>query len=90
MFTEHSLGSDIPYRRAELFVPHSGYWRRRVSSTLAARGDYRRVAKKSGADTFPKKQELICRKPLTETPNTEKSGSRTNADTLVGISNSLR
>jgi hypothetical protein len=87
MFTEHSLGSDIPYRRAELFVPHSGHCPNFVSSALAARGDYRRVAKKSGADTFPKKQELICRKPLTETPSTEK-GSRTNADTLVGISTS--
>jgi hypothetical protein len=68
MFTEHSPGSDIPYRRAALFVPHSGHWRRRVSSTLAARGDYCRVAKKSGADTFPKNKELTQRKPLTETP----------------------
>ena len=68
MFTEHSPGSDIPYRRAALFVPHSGHWRRRVRSALAARGDYCRVPKKSGADTFHKRKELICRKLLTETP----------------------
>ena len=66
--TERSQGSDIPYRQAALFVPHSGHWRRRVRSTLAARGDYCRVPKKSGADTFPKRKVLICRKPLTETP----------------------
>ena len=36
------------------------------SSALAAWGDYCRVPKKSGADTFSKKQELIRRKPLTE------------------------
>ena len=71
MFTEHSPGSDIPYRRAALFVPHSGHWRRHVSSALAARarGDYCRVAKKSGADTFHKSKELTQRKPLTETPS---------------------
>ena len=67
MFTERSQGSDIPYRRAALFVPHSGHCPNFVSSALAARGDYRRVAKKSGADTFPKRQELTQRKPLTET-----------------------
>ena len=67
--TERSQGSDIPYRQAALFVPHSGHWRRRVRSTLAARGDYCRVPKKSGANTFPKNQELFRRKPLAETPS---------------------
>ena len=86
MFTEHLLGSDIPYRRAALFVPHSGHWRRRVSSALAARGDYCRVPKKSGADTFPKRQELICRKPLTETP---RHGERNTQKTKKGSSSWL-
>jgi hypothetical protein len=40
-----------------------------VRRTLAARGDYCRVAKKSGADTFHKSKELTQRKPLTETPS---------------------
>ena len=39
-----------------------------LSSTLPARGDYCRVPKKSGANAFSKNQELIRRKPLTETP----------------------
>ena len=39
-----------------------------VGSALAAWGDYCRFPKKSGADTFYKKQDLIRRKPLTETP----------------------
>jgi hypothetical protein len=38
-----------------------------VSNTLATWGDYCRVAKKSGADTFSKDEEVIRRKPLTET-----------------------
>jgi hypothetical protein len=70
----NSPGSNIPYRRAALFVPHSGHCPHFVSSGLAARGDYCRVPKKSG--TAPSKnQELIQRKPLTEPPRNEEKFS---------------
>jgi len=58
--------SDIPYRRSALLLPHSGHCPNFVGSALAARGDYCRVPKKSGADPS-NNQELIRRKPLTET-----------------------
>jgi hypothetical protein len=51
-----------------LFVSHSGHSPHFVGCALPARGDYCKVAKKSGANTISKKHELICRKPLTEPP----------------------